>query len=341
MKKTTRLLFTLFLVLITFAAQGKTAYFTKDEAGTTSAQFLKLGVGARAVAMGEAFTGLADDVTAIYWNPAGLIHVEDQEVSAMRALWVSDISFNWIAYARKGNGESLGVALVYLTSGDIAKYDNRGNAVNESYNVSDSAFIVSYARQIGHLSLGANLKFLNSRLEEELASGVAADVGVTGRLFSNDKINFGVVVQNMGEGLEFMRQRYPLPLNIRSGVSFKTFKDRLILTSDLNLPVDDVMNAHVGAEYRYSMGVMDFLPRIGYKTTTIGAMNALSGLSLGFGVIYGNISVNYAWVPYWELGDTNRVDVSFKFGQKSSIKSIKQKSRTAGTAYQPGKTRMH
>jgi len=328
MKKKARLIFVILFVIILFVTQGKTAYFTKDEAGTTSAQFLKLGIGARALAMGEAYTGLADDVTSIYWNPAGLNHIEDKEFSAMRALWVSDISLNWLAYAQKGLGGSLGAALVYLASGDIAKYDNAGNGLNQSYSDSDTAFIVSYARKVKGLDLGINLKLLDSRLESESATGLAADLGISGRVFHNNNFNFGLVVQNLGSGLKFMNQSAPLPLNIKSGVSYKALKDRLTLTSDLDFPVDYVTNAHFGAEYRYSLGAMDFFPRVGYQTTNVGDLNALTGLSLGFGVTYGNMSINYAWVPYGELGDTNWVDVGFKFGKKKQEKILNAANTT-------------
>ena len=66
--------------------------------GTTTANFLKIGAGARAIGMGEAFTGVSDDVTAVYWNPAGLGQLELTELSVMDNQWIEKISNLFLGY---------------------------------------------------------------------------------------------------------------------------------------------------------------------------------------------------------------------------------------------------
>ncbi|MCB4792414.1 MAG: PorV/PorQ family protein [Elusimicrobia bacterium] len=321
MKNKSGIILVLWFALAGFASISKAALFSRDDAGTTSAQFLKLGTGARPVAMGEAFTGLADDINAIYWNPAGLTNINNREITAMRAQWFEDVSFNWAAYTQPAFGGSLGLGLFYLGSGDIKKYDNTGKARNESYSGFDSALSVSYARQSLSIPLGITVKFLNSKLEEESASGIAADIGLLKTLSKAKDIIFGLALQNIGTGLKYVQDNSPLPLTLRAGVSFKQLNKKLLLVSDLNFPVDNEINAHLGAEYKQNFGAFDLFPRVGFKTNTVRSRDVLSGVSGGFGISYNDISVNYAWVPYWELGATQRVDIGFKFSEtKKKIK---------------------
>ena len=73
--------------------------------------FLKIGLGARPVAMGETFVGIADDVNAIYWNPAGLNYIVGSEMTAMHALWFEDITFSFIGYCRPFLSGKIGLGL--------------------------------------------------------------------------------------------------------------------------------------------------------------------------------------------------------------------------------------
>src|SRR5262245_26116582 len=59
--------------------------------GITSANFLKLGIGPRAAAMGDAQVGLADDVYATYWNPAGLAQLQNRESGFVQTQYIQDI----------------------------------------------------------------------------------------------------------------------------------------------------------------------------------------------------------------------------------------------------------
>jgi len=294
-------------------------------------------MGARPVAMGEAFTGLADDINAIYWNPAGLVNVNLKQAAFMRAQWFQDISFNWAAYAQPAFGGNVGLSLFYLGSGSIQKYDNAGNSQNDTYSDYDSALSLSYARTVKNIPLGVTLKVLNSKLEDESATGFAADVGMKKQITTSHELTLGVAVQNIGAGLKYVKESSPLPLTVRTGVSLKAWKNRLLVASDLDFPADNEISAHAGVEYGCDVGPMRLLPRIGYKTNTVKDMNVLSGLSLGFGVNYGDLCINYAWVPYWELGDTNRIDVGFKFGNQKKNKVLKGKPGAAAIEYSPGK----
>ncbi len=293
-------------------------YFTSDRAGTTAAQFLRLGIGARPVAMGETFAGIADDINSVYWNPAGLNNISSREVSAMHAVWFEDISFSWLAYAQEQFGGTMGVAFNYLTVGKMESYDNQNNRLS-GYDAYDFAGVISYAREIKGIPAGVNLKVLNSRIEDETAFGAALDIGAFKVLPVSEgrNITAGISVQNIGPAYKFINEADPLPLNIKMGAATTHFSDALLVGLDINFPVDNTPNMSVGAEYAIDLGKFLIFPRAGFKTATIDDLDALSGLSAGIGFEYNSIAFDYAWVPYWEFGDTHRVSAGYKFGRAS------------------------
>src|SRR5215471_4820039 len=67
-----------------------------QRAGTSSATFLRIGVGARAVGMGETFVAVANDPSAIYWNPAGLASLQRREFSISHVQWPADIGYEHV-----------------------------------------------------------------------------------------------------------------------------------------------------------------------------------------------------------------------------------------------------
>src|SRR5687767_4320158 len=91
-------------------------------AGTSSAQFLKMGAGARAAAMGNAFTAVADDVTATYWNPAGLGQIKNAQMSLMQNAGLIDTQYQYLAAAAPYKSRALGVSLYRLDHGSIDRY---------------------------------------------------------------------------------------------------------------------------------------------------------------------------------------------------------------------------
>src|SRR5437773_12566900 len=97
------------------------------DTGTTGANFLKLGIGPRAIAMGEAQVGLADDVYATYWNPAGLSRLQVQEAGFVQNQYIENISEQYLAYAmpRPSMGTFAG-SVTYLNVGKFQGYDASG-----------------------------------------------------------------------------------------------------------------------------------------------------------------------------------------------------------------------
>src|SRR5580765_949262 len=96
------------LAAVVLAAAAAPAYaqfkLGEQRAGTSSGSFLKIGVGARAVALGESFVAVANDPSTIYWNPAGLASLQRQEIQFSHAGWPADINYedgSWVLPSRR------------------------------------------------------------------------------------------------------------------------------------------------------------------------------------------------------------------------------------------------
>ncbi|MBN1621269.1 MAG: PorV/PorQ family protein [Endomicrobiales bacterium] len=293
--------------------------------GTATAQFLKLGLGARAASMGGAYTGVSDEVNAIYWNPAGLTQVNNKQLTAMHALWFEDISFDYLAYCQKGLGGAFGIGLNYLNSGDIDKYDFNGNALGETYNATDMNVSLSYAKKVKKVSLGLNLKYISMSIEEESATAYALDAGT----FFNpwDKLGFGIVAQNIGSSVKFISESESLPFIAKLGCSYKV-KENFLLALDAVSPSDDDLGACVGADYKFRLKPGDFSLRAGYKTSTASGFDSLAGVTAGFGLDFSGYGLDYAWDTYGDLGYTHIISLMFKFGQVAG-EGISSKAKKA------------
>lgn len=112
-------------MLTTFAVP---VHATNSKVGTSGAQFLKIGAGARSTAMGDAFVGIADDVNAVYYNPAGLGYLERAEITAMRTQWFQGMNYDFGAMIFPLTEGSLGLSISTLKADDLEKRD-----VDESY----------------------------------------------------------------------------------------------------------------------------------------------------------------------------------------------------------------
>lgn len=315
-KNNLRILSISFFLCLVFQCTGYTAgIFSKDRIGTTSAQFLKIGVGARPVAIGGTFAGVADDINTIFWNPAGLSNLSTAEISATHTVWFEEISYSNIAYSCSGLKGKIGIAVNYLSAGTIEKYNNLAVLQVDTYSAYDMAVYLSHSRILTKdMSAGMSLKIINSSIEEESATGFAVDAGILKTLSTLKRIRLGLALQNIGTGLKFMSESDPLPMNIKLGASYGIF-DGLIIAADINAPADGSISIHTGAEYKLDLGPVTMQPRAGFKTSSLSELDTMSGLSGGFGLNLKNAYLDYAWVPYWEFGSTHRITASLKFGK--------------------------
>ena len=166
-----------FVVLVVAAVNTGLCFgaFSKNDAGTSAAQFLKLGAGARAAGMGEAVGAVADDSTAIYWNPAGLDQVAARAVAAMHAVWFEDITYDWLSYAQNaGKLGVIGVGVQYLSYGSIKQMDSTGLETG-NFGPTDLCVSLAYAHSYKGVDLGVNVKYISLKIVDSASAKPASE----------------------------------------------------------------------------------------------------------------------------------------------------------------------
>lgn len=300
--------------------------------GTTAAQFLRIDTGVRAIGMSGAYTGLASGADAIYWNPAGLSQIKSKEISFMHTVWLEEIKYDHLVFGHPLKGHSaFGLGIDYLSMSPIEKIDIDGNPVNETYRPSDFAFNLSWAKKISKMSIGLNFKFIQSKIESEKTNALALDMGWIYKL--NHKFSLGLVTKNSGTKMKFRDKKYPLAADTTLGLAFFPLKEKLTFALDLCIPVDNKPYGRIGTEYQCKFGSSFNLAfRGGYKSNNKGLDN-LTGISTGLGISWDNFGLDYAWVPFGELGQTHHISISMRLPSVSALVRKKKYFTTAHELY--------
>ncbi len=283
--------------------------------GTAGAQFLKLGVGARANAMGDAFVAVSNDATAMYYNPAGLTQLYDREVIFTHVDYPAEISYEFVglAYPLYRIGGVLGFGFYMLNGGDFDETTHEyPSGTGRTFGAREYAATMSYGRNLtDRFSVGLTLKFIDELYEEERSSGWAADVGTnydTG--FRNFKIS--MVITNFGPDMTFVSEGYPLPINFKFGGAINVLdggKHKGVLALEAMHPSDNLEKYNAGFEYGYEG---KYFLRVGDK------FNYDEGtFSLGAGVRLPwnkrELRLDYAYQDLGHLKQVNRFTLGFKF----------------------------
>jgi long-subunit fatty acid transport protein len=284
---------------------------TLQAAGTSSAQFLKMGAGARAAAMGEAFTSVADDATSTYWNPAGLPAMQDSQISVMHNSHLEGSQYQHVSAGIKREAIGFGVFIQRLDFGSIEKY-SAANAREGNFEAGSIAGGFSVGKVINAgLNFGVTGKFIEESIESEKATTFAGDFGL---LIKREKFNLGLSLLHVGPGMKFVNESASLPQTMKAGISTKLREGKLLLSGELSKPKDSGMAYHAGAELVLNKSIST---RAGFKATSdeAASLGGLSGISGGLGIKVGRIQLDYAVVPFGDLGMSQKVSLLFHFSQ--------------------------
>lgn len=286
--------------------------------GTTGAQFLKIAPGARPSGMGGAFSAVADDLNAIYWNPAGLALQKDRQASASYIKYFQGVNIGFLGYSQEAFGYgTLGVGFNYLTVGDIERRATDVDTSVETFGANDMAVYLSYGstsllgRFVENLNFGMSLKYIKQTIDTENASSYAFDAGT---LYKTPikHLSASLGVYNVGSKVKFVEESDSLPMDVRLGAAYKFFQETFLVAADLDDYINDErIYSQLGMEYTFNKAVSI---RAGYKFgMDSNKLGGAAGIGTGFGVNVWGVQLDYAYVPFGELTDTHRVSMSAKF----------------------------
>ena len=282
-----------------------------ENAGTRAMTFLKIGVGAKAIGMGESQVAATDDLYASYWNPAGLARLEKPQLALMHNEWFAGINHEFVGVALPlGSIGTVGASASFLSFGELLGRDPDGNETS-IFRPYDLAMIFSYARGFGKsFAFGANAKFLREQIADETGTGIAFDLGGL-YTFPDMPLSLGFNAQHLGPRVTFIEEAFGLPVTFRFGAAYRLWNEALVLTSDIIRPADNDIAIGIGAGY--TIGNILQL-RTGYKYQLGGNdLGAVSGLTGGFGLKLLRFQVDYALVPFGVLGLTHRFSLVANF----------------------------
>jgi len=289
----------------------------------SGAVFLKIGTGARPAGMGGAFIALCDDINAISWNSAGLVKIKGHEIIATHTEWISDIRYDFLAYAQPvKNAGIFGASVTYLYMGRMEKRGSKGDSLGNYFTASDACTSVAYARFLQkRIAVGANLKLIRQVIAEKNATGIALDLGNTISLTKN--IDLGIVIKNIGTPMRFVDAKYYPPLTLAGGLGLRLLGTRLNIGLDSSYqPIDNRFTASSGCEYWvHKMFVMR--AGVEYRSRDDKLYTHLAipfkyllgnfGMGIGVGIRLKKYELDYAFVPYGQLGLTHRLSFMAKF----------------------------
>ncbi len=283
--------------------------------GTTGAQFLELGVSARAMGMAEAFTAVADDITSVFYNPAGLTYLYGHQAAFTYIKMPADIKYGFAAIGLplESIGGVLGVGMYGLSSGDIEEMDYNRVPTGRTFSWNNYALGVSYGRYLtDRFSVGFTVKYIGEFAHDYSANGWAADVGtVYNTGFRGFKI--AMVITNFGPDMTFISKAYPLPINFRFGGSVNVIEgvDHLVTFAvEGSHPSDNLEKYNSGVEYSFRDYLI--LRAGGRFNYDVDGFTAGGGLRLPFGEDR-ELQFDYAYQDFGMLTEVHRFTMTIGF----------------------------
>jgi hypothetical protein len=285
--------------------------------GTTSADFLRIPIGARPAGVAEAFTGLADDVHALAYNPAGIAFLSRQELGMTYDAYATGISHAWTGYVHPLRFGTYGLAVNALSVEPFDSYSTTDQPIGQT-SALDAAYQLSYGLRISDAwAVGGSGKYITSRLNTTNAATVAADVGTLWVPWTGMRL--GAALLNLGSGLRYISETAPLPITARIGASWtpydpRDFRHYFTLTVDGAETRGQTLAVSGGVEFWYS----------GILAVRVGGLSDPGegpGYTVGMGIYLFRdqhkpceLGFDYAFMNSGDFAQTQRASVVLKFG---------------------------
>jgi len=315
-----------------------------SKVGITAATFLEIEVGARAIGMGGAFVAVANDATAIFWNPAGIARLPRGEAILIHTNWLVETNFDFSGIViPAGYMGSFAVSVTSLRTDEMeVRTVLKPEGTGEKFSYGDLSAGLSYAKNLtDRFSIGVNAKYISQRIWHMKAKGIAFDIGTlfktrfNGLMIGMSISNFGAsmkmegkdVFVNYDEAPQFggsndripaskLTDKFPLPLLFRVGVAMDILKSgssRLTIAADAAHPNNNTEYINTGMEYVFNKNLA---LRFGYKN--LFTLDTEEGFTAGFGTklkLAGGVAlkIDYAYQDFGRLQNAQRFSLGLEF----------------------------
>ena len=303
--------FLLLNIITLFIFRGIVVFSAGGSGGTTSSDFLKIGIGARPIAMGNAFSAMADEVSTLNYNPAGLANLYRHQFHYIYESLPEGMNYNYLAYAHTlGNIGTIATSIGIMDYGDIVQttlldpFGNSGGKITGR----DLLFTLAYARTIlPRTALGIQVKYIEEKLAETKSGAAVVDLGVLYYLPSYN-LSLAATLQNVGTKMKFYSKKERMPFTVRFGSAYRAYLDRLRITLDAHNEIGTGWNYNAGGEFWVVPHLLAF--RTGFDSSH----DFGSGVTAGAGLHYNDFRLDYAFVPTYSFGNSHKVSGTLDFG---------------------------
>lgn len=310
-------------------AQGLLPKLGEQRTGTAAVTFLKIGVGARGAAMGGAYTAMATDASASYWNPAGLVQSGKNELVLSHLDWLVDVDFEYAAYVQQlGDNVALSAFVGFLHLADMpvtTEYHPYGNG--EYFSYSDLATGISASiKMTDRFSFGATAKYVREDIAELNMDGFLFDFGTfywtgykTLRIAASVR-NFGLDFKPDGRytrreknGVsEAEYESFSAPAIFTLGAAMDVYsykRNAFTLSAQMNHPMDGQENFVMGLEYRWR----DMFALRGGYLGNVEENRLTFGAGAHFSVAGKKLKIDYSYADFSHFSMTQQITFGFEF----------------------------
>jgi hypothetical protein len=308
-----------------------------QRSGISSYQFLKIGPDARGTAMGESFVAVANDVSALFWNPAGLTNTAQDQAIFTHTQWLVDLQHEFAgASFHLTQNDVIGAAFTSLHTDPMkVTTETQPTGTGNYFSYGDIAVAGTYARKMtDQFSFGITARYVRETIDQLKTEAVLIDLG-TYYTMGIGSARFAVVVSNFGANVSpkgtvvsgngsivDSYQSFSPPTLFKLGVAFEPYEtdqNRITTSIQLNHPNDNAENVRLGVEYAYES--MFFL-RAGVKRTIGEALLAKSttsaedytfGAGVRIPIAIMTVNADYSYANFNDLGNVHRFSVAISY----------------------------
>jgi hypothetical protein len=329
-------------ILFILLLPGTLMFAQTSKSGTTAAQVLKMNVGPRAIGMGGAFTATSNDITAMYWNPAGIASIPSSEAIFNHNKLYLDVAFDFAGFSTTLSDVGTIGAFVSVLSMDemLVRTIENPEGTGELFDAGAMVIGLSYARNLtANFSIGFNAKYISESIYNMRATGFAIDIGTLYKIPVLNELRIASSISNFGtkmrlEGRDILSitrsgagddnlinsnlevDAFELPLLFRFGLAVDVVKSessRLTAAVDAIHPNDHSESVNSGLEYGWNE---TFFIRAGYNA--LFEEYSEKGLTLGAGINYRlgdfiRLKFDYAYQDFGRLTDIHYFAVGIRF----------------------------